>query len=239
MQSEHEESKEEKADSVQRSDRPRRQSGERPQLLRDPQLAEFRAGKRRLVGAAAAQVGSSEAVYDGFEMATLAKEHALREGMGPGFIEEKIIPKLKVVIQQSEGRLKSFHLWPEFDPKVRAKGPTQRKGRGGRYPARQGGYEHKFGNTPIIFGGIEIGMMEVSVPWLLPQSWKGLGIPLNLLIDRRDQSIPRILRPQSNNNAAARGQLKKRNLTNRDQAFGNAGHHFLGAASNVNLHNQN
>ena len=55
------------------------------QLLRDPQLAEFRAGKRRLVGAAAAQLGNSEAVYDGFEMATLAKEHALREGSTVAF----------------------------------------------------------------------------------------------------------------------------------------------------------
>ena len=112
----------------------------------------------------------------------------------PGFVEEKVIPKLRAAIQQSEGRLKSFHLWPEFDPAFRAKGQQQRKGKEGRYPTRQGGYRAKFGNSPILFGGIEIGMMEVSVPWLLPQSWKGLGIPLNLLINRRDQSLQDILR---------------------------------------------
>ena len=57
-------------------------------------------------------------------MAALAQEHAMREGplAKADFIEEKIIPKLKAVIQQSDGRLKSFHLWPEFDPRVRAKG---------------------------------------------------------------------------------------------------------------------
>ena len=112
----------------------------------------------------------------------------------PRFIEEKVIPKLRAAIQHSDGGLKSFHLWPEFDPQVRAKGPPQIKGRDGRYPARQGGYRPKFGNSPILFGGIEIGMMEVSVPWLLPQSWKGLGIPLNLLVNRRDQSLPDLLR---------------------------------------------
>ena len=129
-----------------------------------------------------------EAVHDGFEMAALAREQAVFGSslMNAGFIEEKLVPKLKAVVQRSEGRLKAFRLWPEFDPKVRAKGPPPRKGRGGRYPARLGGYQHKAGDTPIIFGGVEIGVMEVSVPWLLPESWKGLGIPLNLLVDRRD-----------------------------------------------------
>ena len=74
-------------------------------------------------------------------MATLAKEHGLRQTLGPGFVKEKIIPKLRAAVQSSEGRLKSFYLWPEFDPTANeANGQQGRKGREGRYPTRRGGY---------------------------------------------------------------------------------------------------
>jgi len=37
------------------------------------------------------------------------------------------------------------------------------------------------GNTPIVFAGIEIGMMITRVPWLLPSCFEGLGVPLNIM----------------------------------------------------------
>ena len=42
-------------------------------------------------------------------------------------------------------------------------------------------YEHRFGNTPIMLGGVQIGMMITRVPWLLPQAFERQGVPLNIL----------------------------------------------------------
>ena len=42
-------------------------------------------------------------------------------------------------------------------------------------------YEHRFGNTPIMFGGVQIGMMIARVPWLVPTAFEGAGLPLNTL----------------------------------------------------------
>ncbi len=50
-------------------------------------------------------------------------------------------------------------------------------------------YKHTMGNTPISFAGIEIGMMITRVPWMHPQAFEGIGLPLNILKD--DKKEPR------------------------------------------------
>ena len=40
-------------------------------------------------------------------------------------------------------------------------------------------YCHRFGNKPIIYSGVEIGRLIVRVPWLHPNVFEGVGMPLN------------------------------------------------------------
>lgn len=42
-------------------------------------------------------------------------------------------------------------------------------------------YEHRLGNTPIIFAGVEIGRMITRVPWMVPEAWEGFAIPLKII----------------------------------------------------------
>ena len=39
-------------------------------------------------------------------------------------------------------------------------------------------YEHRLGNKPIMFAGIEIGRLILRVPWLMPKACEGLGLYL-------------------------------------------------------------
>ena len=69
----------------------------------------------------------------------MRKEQELKKiALTSEFIEGKLIPKLKAAVEKSEGRLKSFYLYPEFDPKV--KNPLKGKGKNGRYPIRRAVY---------------------------------------------------------------------------------------------------
>ena len=117
-------------------------------------------------------------------MRLLARQYSIRGKLTKEFVQTRLIPKLDAIIRNSDGQIKAYHLYPEFDPK--ANGLARRN--------EPSGYSYKFGNTPIVYSGIEIGMMEVKVPWMLQECWKGLGIPLNLLANRRDQSLEKILR---------------------------------------------
>ena len=51
-------------------------------------------------------------------------------------------------------------------------------------------YEHRFGNTPIMYGGVQISMMIARVPWLVPTAFEGVGLALNILPKQPKANIP-------------------------------------------------
>ena len=114
-------------------------------------------------------------------MLTLKKEAELLEGPeGTAYIENEIIPKLSEAIKKGPDRFRGFHLWEAYDPEVRKRNVKQQSGMTLRDRNKKP-YEHRFGNTPIMYGGIQIGMMIARVPWLVPTAFEGLGLPLNIL----------------------------------------------------------
>ena len=122
---------------------------------------------------------------DAAAMMTLRKEREFLEEQSlanNNFIEEKVIPRLEEAIRNGNGSYSSFHLWEKFDPEFRNKepAPQERRRMQTRNKERKT-YEHKFGNTPLIIGGVSIGMMITRVPWLLPEAFEGLGVPLSIL----------------------------------------------------------
>ena len=115
-------------------------------------------------------------------MLTLKKEAELLEGPeGTAHIEEEIIPKLSEAIRKGEDRFRGFHLWEAYDPEVRKRNVKQQSGGMTLRDRNQKPYEHRFGNTPIMYGGVQIGMMIARVPWLVPKAFEGMGLALNIL----------------------------------------------------------
>ncbi len=52
---------------------------------------------------------------------------------------------------------------------------------GRRYPKRLKEYKHKLEDKAIYLGGIEVGYLISNVPYLNPDTWKGVGLPLSSL----------------------------------------------------------
>ena len=115
-------------------------------------------------------------------MLTLKKEAKLLEGPeGTAYIENEIIPKLREAIKNGPDRFREYHLWEDYDPEVRKRVAKQQSGGMTLRDRNKKPYEHRFGNTPIMYGGIQIGMMIARVPWLVPTAFEGLGLALNIL----------------------------------------------------------
>ena len=109
-------------------------------------------------------------------MAVINKERSLLEDTN--YIEEKIVKHLKDVIARSDGEYSDFHLWAEYDPLTRKMQEQEQevgKHMRCRNTARKP-YEHRLGNKPIMFAGIEIGRLILRVPWLMPKACEGLGL---------------------------------------------------------------
>ena len=99
-----------------------------------------------------------------------------------------IIPKLNEAVRKGEDRFRGFHLWEAYDPEVRKKNVKQKSGGMTLRDRNQKPYEHRFGNTPIMYGGVQIGMMIARVPWLVPTAFEGVGLALNILPTQRKAS---------------------------------------------------
>lgn len=153
----------------------------------ETQLDEYRNLKRRLLrpsGAVGEEDGETQeqtvvSTIDHFEMAAVQKQEEMLSQTD--FIETRIIPRLKESIRSANGSFSSFHLWDQYDPE--AKKSEQNTGFKHMALRKRGrkAYVHRPGNMPITFGGVQIGMMITRVPWLVPEAFEGLGLPLNIM----------------------------------------------------------
>ena len=93
------------------------------------------------------------------------------EDFSPEFINTKVVPLINQLIDENPSRLKGYHLWPKY----RLNQPVQQ----GRYPRRLLDYKWKPGDTPILLGPTEIGMMLCLIPYMAEMITKGVGIPMH------------------------------------------------------------
>jgi hypothetical protein len=91
------------------------------------------------------------------------------ESIEPERIQNELIPRLRKLIEESNGKLKGYYIWPHHLPG----GEEKIYPNGRRYPKRLKEYKHHPENKAIYMNGVEIGYMIPSVPYLHPETWKG------------------------------------------------------------------
>ena len=90
----------------------------------------------------------------------------------PAEIKQKLIPKLKQLIENSDGKLKGYYIWPHH-----LEGGMDRiYPQGRRYPKRLRKYQPKPDDKVIKLHGVEIGYLIPTVPFLNCSTWKGIGL---------------------------------------------------------------
>lgn len=101
------------------------------------------------------------------------------------------MPKLEQIIRDSNGRLKSYFLWPHHLPG----GEDRIYPMGRRYPKRLREYKHEPEHKAIYINGVEVGYLIPTVPFLHPDTWRGNGIALELPNAARPGSITPVKQP--------------------------------------------
>ena len=108
-------------------------------------------------------------------MAVIDKEKQLLDDTE--YIEANIIKHLNEVVARSNGEYSGYHLWDDYDPATRKRQAEQQEVRHMRCRDQsRRPYEHRLGNKPIVFAGIEIGRLIMRVPWLMPKACEGMGL---------------------------------------------------------------
>jgi hypothetical protein len=79
------------------------------------------------------------------------------------------VPRLQKLIDDSNGRIKGYYIWPQYLPG----GIDKIYPNGRRYPKRLKEYQHEPENKAIYLNGVEVGFVIPTVPYLHPDVWKG------------------------------------------------------------------
>ena len=109
------------------------------------------------------------------------------ESIDPDLIETQFIPKLQKLVEESNGRLKGFYIWPHHLPG----GNELIYPNGRRYPKRLRQYKHQPEHKAVCIHGVEVGYLIPSVPFLHPETWKGNAIALEIQTGVRASMTPK------------------------------------------------
>ena len=112
--------------------------------------------------------------------------------LDPEKIYEEFLPKLQQIVQESNGRIKDYYIYPQHRP-------------GGldliydygrrRYPKRLKEFTRKPEDRAIYLNGIEVGFMISRVPYLHTDTWAGQGISIQIQNGSRPSIGPEQARP--------------------------------------------
>jgi len=78
-------------------------------------------------------------------------------------------------VEDSDGRIKGFFIWPHH----RVDGESLIYPQGRRYPKRLRLYKHQLENKAIYVGGVEIGFLISNIPYMHAQALEGMGMPIS------------------------------------------------------------
>lgn len=110
-------------------------------------------------------------VDDYIEVKNIIREY---ESIDPNRVQDELIPQLQKLIEESNGRLDSFYVWPQYLPG----GMEKIYPDGRRYPKRLKEYKHHREDKTIFLNGVDIGYMKPTVLYLHTDIWKGQAISL-------------------------------------------------------------
>ena len=90
----------------------------------------------------------------------------------PERIQEKFVPKLKQIVENSKGRLKGYFIWPYH--RYGGEDLVYENGQR-RYPKRLREFNAKPEDKAINLGSVHIVYMIESVAYLNPKTWDQAG----------------------------------------------------------------
>ena len=79
---------------------------------KETELSEYKNFKRRKYNERDSSVDSVEMVEDTEDMLMMRKESELITAQ---FVQEKVVPKIKELVEKSDGQLSGFQIWPQYE----------------------------------------------------------------------------------------------------------------------------
>jgi hypothetical protein len=119
------------------------------------------------------QFDEAEEVEDTEETEHMRKLYELEKQLTPEYIAKKVIPRVEEILSRTDGRFSGYVIWPEY-----RLGYKEPEDRGFKNKKRNLDNKLKIGDLPIQIAGILIGKVVLTVPFLNPAAWNGLGVPL-------------------------------------------------------------